>query len=252
MSAPTPQELELLVKFRERLADLALEGEQNSDMFLLRWIRARDQKLDAAEEMLRKSLAWRTENNLESWKQPQNLKTDLPYEIVGFDEENRPVLIVQGGRWNFKKLVADGQTQDFLKYKQSIYEEALEAMRGRSTPEGVPVTQAIFVIDLEQASLGQMSFSVLSMMKEDGSRFEANYPEILKSMYFINAPWFLTMVMGVMKTIISEKTLGKLNVYPSDPTKWKPALKEVIPLDVLPVVYGGNNAKSKLNPPVEP
>ncbi|CAG7834807.1 unnamed protein product [Allacma fusca] len=265
MSAPTTQELELLKKFREKLVDLSLEGEQDSDMFLLRWIRgeqdsdmfllrwirARENNLDHAEDMLRKSLFWRKENNLDSWKQPANLKTDLPYEIVGYDQNNCPVVMIQGGRWDFKKLVADGQRQDFLNFKQSIYEEILETMRGKTTPEGVPVTQGIFIIDLNCSSFSQMSFQVLGMMKEDGQRFEANYPEILKNLYFINAPWFLNMVMNIMKTIVSAKTVGKINVFPSDPTKWMPVLQEIVPLEILPVVYGGKNADSKLNSNLE-
>ncbi|CAG7831268.1 unnamed protein product, partial [Allacma fusca] len=42
MAAPNPEELELLGKFRETVQDLGLNEELNSDMELLRWIRARD------------------------------------------------------------------------------------------------------------------------------------------------------------------------------------------------------------------
>ncbi|CAG7720839.1 unnamed protein product, partial [Allacma fusca] len=54
MAAPSKEELELLSNFRSRLTDLNLTDDQSSDMFLLRWIRARENKLDQAEAMLRK------------------------------------------------------------------------------------------------------------------------------------------------------------------------------------------------------
>ncbi|CAG7825907.1 unnamed protein product, partial [Allacma fusca] len=54
MSAPTAKELEALANFRPLVSDLSLNDEQKSDMFMLRWLRARELNLKAAEEMLRK------------------------------------------------------------------------------------------------------------------------------------------------------------------------------------------------------
>ncbi|CAG7725168.1 unnamed protein product, partial [Allacma fusca] len=54
MAAPTLAELELLGEFRIRIKDLKLDEYLNSDMELLRWVRARDHDLDQAEIMFRK------------------------------------------------------------------------------------------------------------------------------------------------------------------------------------------------------
>jgi hypothetical protein len=45
-----------LVQFRENVKDLPLKDDQQEDMFLLTWIRARENDLGKAEDMLRKVL----------------------------------------------------------------------------------------------------------------------------------------------------------------------------------------------------
>ncbi|CAG7827333.1 unnamed protein product, partial [Allacma fusca] len=63
-------EVKLLGEFRKRLTDLDLNEEWTSDYNLIRWIRARDLDLDAAENMLRTSIEWRRENDIDqilSW-----------------------------------------------------------------------------------------------------------------------------------------------------------------------------------------
>ncbi|CAG7732438.1 unnamed protein product, partial [Allacma fusca] len=61
MAAPTFHELQILKEFRNRIKDLNLKEDINSDVELLRWIRVCDHNLDQAEIMLRKHMNWREE-----------------------------------------------------------------------------------------------------------------------------------------------------------------------------------------------
>ncbi|CAG7822891.1 unnamed protein product, partial [Allacma fusca] len=87
----------IIQQFQEKLQDLQLSEEQNSNMNLLRFLRARDFKLNLAEDMLRKNLAWRKENdmdNIRNYQVPSHFQQDLPYDVVGFDSGNSPVFIL--------------------------------------------------------------------------------------------------------------------------------------------------------------
>lgn len=70
--------------------------------------------------------------------------------------------------------------------------------------------------------------------------YEANYPEILKACYIINAPRVFAIAFGVVKKFLNEYTLGKIQIFPNDPKKWKKVLISHIDGDSLPKHYGGN------------
>ncbi|CAG7716864.1 unnamed protein product [Allacma fusca] len=250
MSAPTPEEISVLTKFRPRLTDLQLNEERNSDMDLLRWLRAREYNLDRAEDMLRKNLDWRKIQKLDdadNYQPPPNFIDDFPYELIGFDRENCPVVIFQSGRWDYKGAINSGIREEFLRFKEMISERIVRTMRGKITSEGIPVTQFVSIVDMGQISFRQTSISVLQMLKEEVSRFEANYPERLKATYVINIPWFFSIAMNFVHPFLTKRTLEKFNIL-KDETQWKEVLRELVSLEDLPVIYGGLNAKSRLNP----
>ncbi|CAG7825394.1 unnamed protein product, partial [Allacma fusca] len=91
MAAPSLYELKILPEFRRRVKDLSLNEFLNSDMQLLRWIRARENNLDQAELMLRAHMKWREEVSFD-----QLLLLDMPKQcegvildtILGFDNDN--------------------------------------------------------------------------------------------------------------------------------------------------------------------
>jgi len=70
--------------------------------------------------------------------------------------------------------------------------------------------------------------------------YEANYPEILKACYIINAPGYFTIAFNVVKRFLAEYTLSKMFIFKADPIKWQKVLRDNISLDILPKYYGGN------------
>jgi len=95
-------------------------------------------------------------------------------------------------------------------------------------------------------------------------RFEANYPEILYHLYFINGipilyaspthfstfhlltpyPFNLAfrvfqMFFALMKPLLSPRTVAKLEIY-TTPDKWLPVLISELPKDQFPIEFGGS------------
>lgn len=78
--------------------------------------------------------------------------------------------------------------------------------------------------------------------------YEANYPEILKACYIINAPRVFAIAFSVVKKFLNDYTLGKIQIFPNDPKKWKKVLISHIDGDSLPKYYGGNLEDPDGNP----
>lgn len=109
--------------------------------------------------------------------------------------------------------------------------------------------QLVVVFDMEGFNLRQYAWRpatevVLTLIQ----MYEANYPEILKACYIINAPRMFTIAFGVVKKFLNEYTLSKINIFPNDPKKWKKVLLTNIDPDSLPKHYGGNLEDPDGNP----
>lgn len=63
------------------------------------------------------------------------------------------------------------------------------------------------------------------------ARFEANYPERLKTAFLINAPKVFSILFALIKPLLTARTLSKVQIYASNAAKWKLALLNNIPAD---------------------
>ncbi|CAG7836502.1 unnamed protein product [Allacma fusca] len=242
MSAPTIEELQLIEQFRRRLKDLDLDEEQKSDMQLLRWIRARDNKLDQAETMFRKSFKWREEHdiaNILTWKPPEMLTDIYPIHESGFDNENTPVVIFPMGRADLKGIMRNGYMHETVRYMDQVWERAISRMKGRLTKEGVPVTQFTCVLDMDQLGLTTAgSLKVIEYLTLAINHFDSNYPEIFRKCFIINTSRAFQILYACVKPVLSAKTIKKFEMYTTE-DKWRPALIAEIPSHHLPEYYGG-------------
>lgn len=69
--------------------------------------------------------------------------------------------------------------------------------------------------------------------------YEANYPEILKCCYIINAPRVFAFGFNIVKKFLDEYTLSKIMIFKSDQKKWLPQILVRVDESQLPVHYGG-------------
>ncbi|CAG7824112.1 unnamed protein product [Allacma fusca] len=249
MTAPTAKEQILIHQLRTRLSDLELKDD--SDMFLIRWLRGRDLKINQAEDMLRKHIKWCKEydtDNILEWEPPEVLTRDYPIEFWGRDSENCPNAGLALGKWDLIKIVDTGLRQEFVRYMDQMYFKLLDAMKDQYGPDGVPVTQFNITYDVSGLSLKLMtSVAVLDIYMNVVRRFETNHPETLKACYVVNASKIFSIIFGVVKPVLSQHTFGKILIFDSNASKWIPLLQKAIPLDKLPISCGGHNLKSVLN-----
>ncbi|ODN04856.1 SEC14-like protein 4 [Orchesella cincta] len=244
MAAPTLIELEILAKFQDKLKDLNFDGAKDTQMFLMRFLRARNHNLTKAEDMLRKHLEWRAANHIDSllnWTPPKALIDEYKYDVAGFDKQGCPILIAPFGTWDVRRVCENGLKQEYVKYVDQLFLHVTQAMKESSVIRGTPITQFICImVPDEFPAFRQMSSpQAVDTVLETVRRFEANYPETLKCAFVVDAPKVFNLIFNVIKPLLNSTTLGKVTIS-SNEKEWKSALLNLIDEDQLCARLGGS------------
>ncbi|XP_026747586.1 SEC14-like protein 2 [Trichoplusia ni] len=231
-----------LMKFRRSVKDV-MKPEHN-DHYLLRWLRARQWDPVAAEKMLRDSLKWREkwgiDTTLHTWQAPEVLEKHFPSGSTGFDKEGSPVIIVPFMGLDVWGLLHSVTKTDVIRMILRHLENYLTIARKQAAEHGPAALKVTVIFDLEGFNIKQyawkpaaeMVFTLLQL-------YEANYPEILKICYIINAPKVFSLAFSVIKKFMHEYTISKIKIYSSDAKKWQPQVLSMVDKEQLPQHYGG-------------
>ncbi|XP_018372744.1 PREDICTED: SEC14-like protein 2 [Trachymyrmex cornetzi] len=230
-----------LMKFRRSVQDILQP--HHDDYFLLRWLRARKWDPNAAEKMLRNSLEWRKQwdaDNLDKWEIPEIIKPYLPYGLSGFDKDGAPVIIVPFVGMDMYGALHVITQKEFIKLMIKLLDGYLNLAKEQSKKHGHAANQVTVIFDMEGFNLKQYLWKpagelVITFVQ----MYEANYPEILKMCFLINAPRVFAFAFTIIKKFMDDYTLSKIQIYKAEPSKWKAALFKLIPKDQLPAHYGG-------------
>ncbi|XP_063926062.1 SEC14-like protein 3 [Zophobas morio] len=234
-----------LMKFKRNVSDVIQP--HHNEKFLLRWLRARSWNVEAAEKMLRQSLKWRkqweVDEGLKTWQPPENLIPYYPCGTTGYDKTGAPVIIVPFGNLDIVGLLHAFGRQIFVKMTIQMLEKYMQLAAEKSGHK------IVVIFDMEGFNLRQYVWRpagevVISMVR----MYEANYPEILRACFIINAPPVFAIAFNVVKRFLNEYTLGKMQIFKNDPKKWKKVLLENIEAENLPEHYGGTLKDADGNP----
>ncbi|CAH0556097.1 unnamed protein product [Brassicogethes aeneus] len=235
----------MLMKFRRSVMDIAQPN--HDDHFLLRWLRARSWNPEAAEKMLRNSMKWRTQwevdGALKTWNPPEAVALYHPSGTCGTDREGAPVIVVPFAGLDIIGLLNSVSRQDLVRTTIQVLEYNLEMAQETGA------RQVVVVFDMEDFNLRQYAWRpaaevVISLIQ----MYEANYPEILKACYIVNAPRVFAIAFNVVKKFLNEYTLGKIMIYKNEPKKWKKILVENIGAENIPKHFGGELCDPDGNP----
>lgn len=231
-----------LMKFRRSVKDV-MRPEHN-DHFLLRWLRARQWDAEAAEAMLRESLKWRekwgVDTTLHTWKAPEILEKYFPSGSTGFDKEGSPVVIVPFVGLDMWGVLHSVSKTDFIRMILRHLENYLAISRKQAEQHGPNASKITVIFDLEGFNIRQYAWKpaaelVFSLLQ----LYEANYPEILKICFIINAPKVFALAFSVVKKFMHEYTISKIKIHGSDTKKWQAQILQIVDKDQIPVHFGG-------------
>ncbi|KAH8372509.1 hypothetical protein KR093_011841, partial [Drosophila rubida] len=215
----------------------------HDDYYLLRWLRARKWNLDAAEKMLRACLKTRAMwnvDNIEKWEAPQALREYLPYGLMGYDNEGSPVIACPFANFDIWGMMHCVTRFEFQKYLVLLLERFMTNAYQQSLVHGWKARQLVVFFDCEGLNLKQYAWRpaaevVISSVKQ----YEANFPELLKMCYIINAPKLFSVAFNIVKKFLDENTTSKIHIYKSGADKWKQQLFSHVDPKIIPKSWGG-------------
>ncbi|ODN04853.1 SEC14-like protein 4 [Orchesella cincta] len=253
MAGFTQKEIVALKEFRNRVSDALPDDFSKRDDYLIRWIRAREMDLDKAEDMLRKAMQYRKDNKiddiLKAGLDPE-LCEKFPYNLDGFDREGRPVLTMPFGSWDVRSFIEANGPDKFVLYLNQMLENVSAAIKrctftkekeiSLNENEDQPCVQFVIVSDMTGYSFRQLANmkavqSILQMV----STYEAYYPETMGACIVINAPTVFSVLFGMMKPLMSGRTVEKIKIFSSNKDQWLPAVLEVVDPSEIREQFGG-------------
>jgi len=240
----TTEELGKIEQLRHKIRDLELGEDQVSDDYLIRWLRARSLHLGKAEEMLRRSLQWRAENGvdtiLETRTNLEPVMKRIVFGYLGIDPASKsPVFLGLLGRYNIVKELEEVGEEQLLRatiYMMEYIQKVI--LKECSETVGRPVTSFIELGDLDFYNYRQFANSrCRNHVIRINTMLEANYPEIISNLSFINAPKIFSVLFNLLKPLISKETLAKVAIYGL--TNWQDDIRKRFPMELLPPKWGG-------------
>lgn len=197
-------------------------------------------------------MEWRERWNadkLDTWDPPQILKDYLPFGLSGFDKDGAPVVFVLFSGLDLYGILHVVSRREMVKFTIKALEGYLKLCAEQAKKHGPAANQVTVIFDMEGFSLKQYTWrpaaeTVLALIQ----MYEANYPEVLKTCFIINAPKVFAFAFAIAKKFLNEYTLGKIQIFKADPPKWKSAILKIVPRDQLPVHYGGTLTDPDGNP----
>ncbi|KAJ2864817.1 Non-classical phosphatidylinositol transfer protein (PITP) [Coemansia erecta] len=212
--------------------DADKQDDPRINVILAKFLKARNNNLDQAREMLTSTLKWRAEFGVDALLDetfPEEVFGSVGY-MHGTDKEGRPVTYNFYGNLDNKTVFGD--LERFLRWRVQLHERGMRAVDFVNTSDMVQVHDydgvGIFSYDKYARAASKATVQIMS----------DNYPETLATKVFANVPAWGETIFNIIGRWLSDETkrkfvvVGAANAYaalanridPENiPEKFKPA-----------------------------
>ncbi|XP_037673113.1 SEC14-like protein 4 isoform X2 [Choloepus didactylus] len=218
------------------------------DYFLLRWLRARDFDLQKSEDMFRKHVEFRKQQDLDNiltWQPSEVIQLYDSGGLCGYDYDGCPVWFDIIGTLDPKGLLLSASKQELIRKRVRACELLVRECELQSQKLGRKIETVLMVFDMEGLSLKHLWKPAVEVYQQFFAILEANYPETLKSLIVVRAPRLFPVAFNLVKSFMSEETRRKVVILG---VNWKQELPQFISPDQLPVEFGGTMTDPDGNP----
>ncbi|XP_054813602.1 patellin-3 [Prosopis cineraria] len=212
--------------------------DDRSDVILLKFLRARDFKVKDAFIMIKNTISWRKEFNIDALVN-EDLGDDLEKVVFmhGYDREGHPVCYNVYGEFQNKELYQKAFSDEekrakFLRWRIQFLERSIRKLD--FTPGGV---NTIFQINDLKNSPGPGKRELRIATKQALQLLQDNYPEFVAKQVFINVPWWYLAFYTMISPFLTQRTKSKF-VF-AGPSKSPETLFKYISPEQVPIQYGG-------------
>ncbi|MCE3216129.1 Patellin-3 [Datura stramonium] len=212
--------------------------DDRSDVILLKFLRARDFKVKESFAMLKNTILWRKEFNIEELVD-ENLGDDLEKVVFmdGHDKEGHPVCYNVYGEFQNKELYNktfgdEEKRNKFLRWRIQFLERSIRKLD--FNPGGI---NTIFQVSDLKNSPGPGKRELRIATRQALQLLQDNYPEFVAKQVFINVPWWYLAFYTMISPFMTQRTKSKF-VF-AGPSKTAETLYKYISPEQIPVQYGG-------------
>ncbi|XP_021952264.1 SEC14-like protein 4 [Folsomia candida] len=237
----TSQQKKILDKFRKRVQHRLTNEFMKHDLYLIRYLRAKNFDIRNAEEMLVTSLAWRKQNRIdtihdEDWTK---FKKQYPYYLSQYDKEGKPVLYLHPAAWDLRKIAISNDAKQFQRYiDKAIDESWLKVYEYQSKYENV--TQGVLLVNMKGYNVVQHAcLQCIPIILRGILTYERYYPGLAHKIFLINTPSTFEPLLQVIRGALSPPTEKALLIYGMSKGEWSPILQKYFDMDQIPEELGG-------------
>jgi len=229
----TEDELAALARLKESEPDICARW---NDAFLMRFIWARKSDVERAIELLKNHLAWREEYDIDGEWNMEHTSAYLrhpsyPWTPGNYTKQGYSVSYV-AARHIDKELLEELGVAGVMKGNYAALDATLDHDIDVARKGGV------FVEDFAGASFFDLMAIVRGEsawdMKKMSEALQNKLPFRVGGFILVNAPWYLRLLLGIVKPMLKPKLRKKIHVCSSIED-----LQHYFTPEQLPTIYGG-------------
>eukprot|EP00238_Polyblepharides_amylifera_P014358 CAMPEP_0196587188 /NCGR_PEP_ID=MMETSP1081-20130531/56692_1 /TAXON_ID=36882 /ORGANISM="Pyramimonas amylifera, Strain CCMP720" /LENGTH=379 /DNA_ID=CAMNT_0041909295 /DNA_START=758 /DNA_END=1897 /DNA_ORIENTATION=- len=218
-------------------------GQEHFYLTLLRFVRARDNNVEKAEEMLANMLEWRKQFGTDElyrdgfdYPEHSEVLKHYPHACHKVDKIGRPLFVQLMGKVKPAELLKV-TTQDRLERNHVHAWEVLlnDIFPKCSHDSGKQKYSTFTIFDLQGVSLFQFHASRASLQRVS-QLDQDNYPEFVGELFLINTPWIFKTIWAMMQPWLGKRTQQKITMLGTD---YLEELLKHVDVENLPSFFGG-------------
>ncbi|CAA3009692.1 patellin-4 [Olea europaea subsp. europaea] len=217
---------------------LPSKGDKGTDILLLKFLTAREFKVNDAFEMLKNTLKWRKENKIDSiMEEDFGNEYDTMAYTRGLDREGHMVCynvygVFANDEIYDKTIGTEAARERFLRWRFQLMEKQIQKLDFK--PSGV--SSLLQINDLKNTP-GPSRKDLRLATKRAVGILQDNYPELVARNVFINVPFWYYAFNALLSPFLTQRTKSKF-VF-SRPARVTETLLKYIGAEQIPVHYGG-------------
>lgn len=244
-AAAEEEELAKLAELKENLGDKIPPFYGDSD--LLSFLRARLLNVKEAEKMLFLDVYVKRVLSISTYEPPMSMSDYNFTSVIGYDKEGSLIRIINVGRADTKGIVNAVSTIEGLKILMYMVNHDMKRQEEENAKSGRRAKHLFYIMNVENLTMSQVSYKpAFDMMMQALKLLQDHYHDVLKKVYFINAPPFFSSVFKLFKPVIKDALHRRIKIF--DHEGGKEELLRLIDADVLPRYMGGSRVDSKGDP----
>ncbi|KAI9906188.1 hypothetical protein PsorP6_002757 [Peronosclerospora sorghi] len=206
----------------------------------MRFILAEKGDRTKALERYRETTAWRSEEGVDYFlERPcphfEIIKENYPHYYHKRGKNSEPVYYEKPGKINLKALKNAGLTLDDLMHNYIMITEFLWQVI-----EQDETRKAISVLDVDGIGISDFAGEAVEYVRKAASISGKHYPERCAYIFVINVPSWFNIIWNTVKGMVDDVTREKVIIVRGKKKIFE-ALSEHIPVQNIPVEYGGSS-----------